>query len=126
MNGAAVSSGMGTCGLVGQIGVYTGWVNDIAAGTKTAITAFDWAGLFLICFILPAILCPIFTLVLKKLGWIKDGDFILFGREDAGLPEELLKINKKILRFKRRFLRFFCFGNANHIGRKQQPQQNNR
>ena len=37
MNGAAVSSGMGTCGLVGQIGVYTGWVNDIANGTKTAI-----------------------------------------------------------------------------------------
>ena len=36
MNGAAVSSGMGTCGLVGQIGVYTGWVNDIAAGTKAA------------------------------------------------------------------------------------------
>ena len=28
MNGAAVSSGMGTCGLVGQIGVYTGWVSD--------------------------------------------------------------------------------------------------
>ncbi|HBI95754.1 MAG TPA: PTS sugar transporter subunit IIC, partial [Ruminococcaceae bacterium] len=25
MNGPAVSSGMGTCGLVGQIGVYTGW-----------------------------------------------------------------------------------------------------
>ncbi len=35
MNGAAVASGMGTCGLVGQIGVYTGWVNDVAAGTKT-------------------------------------------------------------------------------------------
>ena len=33
MNGAAVSSGMGTCGLVGQIGVYTGWVSDIAADT---------------------------------------------------------------------------------------------
>ena len=32
MNGAAVSSGMGTCGLVGQIGVYTGWVNDITNG----------------------------------------------------------------------------------------------
>ena len=32
MNGAPVSSGMGTCGLVGQIGVYTGWVNDIANG----------------------------------------------------------------------------------------------
>ena len=38
MNGAAVASGMGTCGLVGQIGVYTGWINDIAAGTKSAIT----------------------------------------------------------------------------------------
>lgn len=41
MNGAPVSSGMGTCGLVGQIGVYTGWVNDIAAGTKAAIIPMD-------------------------------------------------------------------------------------
>ena len=32
MNGPAISSGMGTCGLVGQIGVYTGWVSDVAAG----------------------------------------------------------------------------------------------
>lgn len=77
MNGAPVSSGMGTCGLVGQIGVYTGWVNDIANGTKAAITAFDWAGLLLICFILPAILCPIFTVILKKIGWIKEGDLTL-------------------------------------------------
>ena len=77
MNGAAVSSGMGTCGLVGQIGIYTGWVNDIANGSKTAITAFDWAGLILICFVLPAILCPIFTILLKKIGWIKDGDLKL-------------------------------------------------
>ena len=38
MNGAAVASGMGTCGLVGQIGIYTGWINDIASGTKAAIT----------------------------------------------------------------------------------------
>ena len=50
MNGAAVASGMGTCGLVGQIGVYTGWVNDVAAGTKAGITAFDWIGMILICF----------------------------------------------------------------------------
>ena len=77
MNGAAVSSGMGTCGLVGQIGVYTGWVNDIANGTKTAITAFDWTGLILICFVFPAILCPLFTILLKKMGWIKDGDLKL-------------------------------------------------
>lgn len=77
MNGAAVSSGMGTCGLVGQIGVYTGWVNDIANGTKTAITAMDWTGLILICFVLPAVLCPLFTILLKKIGWIKEGDLTL-------------------------------------------------
>lgn len=50
MNGAPVSSSMGTCGFVGQICVYTGWINDIAAGTKAAITPMDWAGLVLICF----------------------------------------------------------------------------
>lgn len=77
MNGAAVSSGMGTCGLVGQIGIYTGWVNDIANGTKVAITAMDWTGLLLICFILPAVLCPLFTVLLKKIGWIKEGDLKL-------------------------------------------------
>ena len=74
MNGAAVSSGMGTCGLVGQIGVYTGWVNDIADGAKAAITAFDWAGLILISFVLPAVIAPLINLVLKNIGWVKDGD----------------------------------------------------
>ena len=77
MNGAAVSSGMGTCGLVGQIGVYTGWVNDIAAGTKSSITTFDWVGLILICFILPAVICPILNMFFTKLGWIKEGDMKL-------------------------------------------------
>ena len=77
MNGAAVSSGMGTCGLVGQIGVYTGWVNDIAAGTKTAITAMDWIGLVLICFILPAILSTLFCRILRNAGWIRESDLKL-------------------------------------------------
>ena len=77
MNGTAVSSGMGTCGFVGQIGVYTGWMNDIAAGSKAAVTAFDWAGLFLISFILPAILCPLIHLVLVKKEWVKKGDLTL-------------------------------------------------
>ena len=77
MNGAAVSSGMGTCGLVGQIGVYTGWVHDVAAGTKEAITAFDWIGLILICFVLPAILSLLINAGLKKLGWVKEGDMKL-------------------------------------------------
>ncbi len=77
MNGAAVSSGMGTCGLVGQIGVYTGWVNDVAAGTKAGITAFDWIGLILISFVLPAILATVINMFLKKIGWVKDGDLKL-------------------------------------------------
>ena len=77
MNGEAIASGMGTCGLVGQIGVYTGWVNDIAAGTKTAITAMDWAGLILICFVLPAVLTWIFGQILRKIGWIKENDLKL-------------------------------------------------
>ena len=77
MNGAPVSSGMGTCGLVGQIGVYTGWLNDIAAGTKVAITAMDWAGLAMVCFILPAVLTPLCCQFLRKIGWIKEGDLKL-------------------------------------------------
>ena len=77
MNGSAVSSGMGTCGFVGQIGVYTGWVSDIAAGTRTAITPMDWIGLVLICFVLPAVLSWIFCEVLRKAGWIRENDLKL-------------------------------------------------
>ena len=77
MNGAPVSSGMGTCGFVGQIGVYTGWVNDIAAGTKVAITPMDWIGMVLICFVLPAVLSIIFCEILRKWEWIKENDLKL-------------------------------------------------
>ena len=77
MNGAAVNSGMGTCGFVGQIGIWTGWVSDVAAGTKAAITAMDWIGLVLICFVLPAILSFVFCEILRKWGWIKENDLKL-------------------------------------------------
>lgn len=77
MNGTPISSGMGTCGLVGQIGVYTGWLNDIAAGTKSSITSLDWIGMLLICFILPAVLCPLFNMLFTKIGWVKAGDMKL-------------------------------------------------
>lgn len=77
MNGAAVSSGMGTCGLVGQIGVYTGWLNEIAEGTRTGISGFDWLGLVLICFVLPAVLSYVFCEIERKLGWIKENDLKL-------------------------------------------------
>ena len=77
MNGAPVSSGMGTCGLVGQIGVYTGWVNDVAAGAKAAVTGMDWLGLVLISFVLPAVLTWLIAIPLRKCGWIKEGDLTL-------------------------------------------------
>ena len=72
-----VASGMGTCGFVGQIGVYAGWVNDVAMGVKDSITSFDWAGLILISFVLPAILCWAFGLFFRRIGWIKAGDLTL-------------------------------------------------
>ena len=77
MNGPAIDSGMGTCGLVGQIGVFQGWINDIAAGSKAAITGFDWVGLILISFVLPAVIAPIINMICKKIGWVKDGDLTL-------------------------------------------------
>lgn len=77
MNGAAISSGMGTCGLVGQIGVYTGWVNDIASGLKDSITGMDWIGLIVVSIIAPAIITPLVALPLRKIGWIKENDLKL-------------------------------------------------
>jgi uncharacterized membrane protein len=82
MNGAPINSGMGTCGLCGQIGIWTGWVEpsaEAAAKGAVAITpsGFDWLGLVLICFVLPAVLCPLLNAVCRKLGWVKDGDLKL-------------------------------------------------
>ncbi len=77
MNGAAVNSGMGTCGLCGPIGVWTGWAADVASGAKSAVTAMDWIGLALVCVVLPAVLTPLLALPLRKIGWIKDGDLKL-------------------------------------------------
>lgn len=77
MNGPAVSSGMGTCGLVGPIGVYSGWVSEISEGLKTAITASDWIGLILICFVLPALLSWAFAWACKKMHLFTDEDLKL-------------------------------------------------
>ena len=82
MNGAAINSGMGTCGLCGPIGVWTGWFSPsqeaLAKGASAIVpTAFDWLGLALVCVVLPAILCPLINLVCRRLGWVKDGDLTL-------------------------------------------------
>jgi uncharacterized membrane protein len=74
---SGVASGMGTCGLVGPIGVYAGWVNDVATGAKAAITGMDWLAMALICFILPAVLTWLIGIPCRRLGWIKEGDLKL-------------------------------------------------
>ena len=61
-------SGMGTCGLVGPIGVITAMPEG---------GSMMWIGILLLCFVLPVILTYIFSEVLRKMGWIKDGDLKL-------------------------------------------------
>lgn len=60
-------SGMGTCGLVGPIGIYTAM-----GGGKTM-----WLGILLVCFVLPAALTLLFGKLLRSINWIKDGDLKL-------------------------------------------------
>ena len=62
-----VSAGMGTCGLVGPIGV----IDATEKGPKM------WIGLVLICIVLPAILSLIFSEIMRKLNWIKKDDMLL-------------------------------------------------
>ena len=47
------------------------------SGVKAAITGFDWLGLALICFLLPAVLTVLIAMPLRKNGWIKENDLKL-------------------------------------------------
>lgn len=96
MNGAAVSSGMGTCGMVGPIGVITGWFEHKTIidelGNEISVAAqgpgfMDWLGLILVCIVLPAILSWAFGLLFRKIGWIKEGDLNLESAEKPAEPE---------------------------------------
>lgn len=62
-----VSAGMGTCGLVGPIGVFT----DMGF-TPTSIF-----GVLTVCIILPAVLSFAFSEIMRKLGLLKFGDLKL-------------------------------------------------
>ena len=72
-----VASGMGTCGMVGPIGVYAGWVNDVATGAKAAITGMDWLGMAMICIVFPAVLTWLIGIPCRRMGWIREGDLKL-------------------------------------------------
>lgn len=76
MYGAAINSGMGTCGLLGPIGMILGWL-DPANGYPAEVTVFNWVGLILVCFVLPALLSFAINEVLRKIGWVKTGDMKL-------------------------------------------------
>ncbi len=67
MTNIHTAAGMGTCGLVGPIGIYT----SMDGGAKM------WLGILLICFVLPALLTAVFGEILRKIGWIKEGDLTL-------------------------------------------------
>ncbi len=62
-----VSAGMGTCGLVGPIGVFA----DMGFNANSII------GVILVCIVLPAALSLVFSEIMRKLGWIKYGDMKL-------------------------------------------------
>ena len=63
-----VAAGMGTCGLVGPLGI----ISAMPEGG-----AMMWAGILLVCFILPAVLSLLFDAFFRKIGWIRDGDMKL-------------------------------------------------
>ncbi len=82
MNGAPINSGMGTCGMCGPIGIWTGWMAPSEKAVELGLsaitpTAFDWLGVALVCIILPAILSYAFCEICRKVGWIKEGDLTL-------------------------------------------------
>ena len=62
-----VSAGMGTCGIVGPLGVF----GDMGFNANSII------GVIAVCIVLPAILSLLFSEIMRKLGWIKYGDMKL-------------------------------------------------
>ncbi len=68
LNCVGVAAGMGTCGLVGPIGLFT------TARDLGELDWVFWVGTILLCFVLPVVICVPLDLLFRKLGWIKDGD----------------------------------------------------
>ncbi len=62
-----VSAGMGTCGLVGPIGI----IADMGFSWNSVL------GIVIVCIALPAVLSFVFNEILRRMGWIKTGDMQL-------------------------------------------------
>ena len=95
-NGPAINSGMGTAGFCGPISLITGWadkgasaleslaakgLDPAAMGVDPAAAAaspvLNWIGLFMCCFIVPAVIGWIVYSIMYKKGLIVDGDYKL-------------------------------------------------
>ena len=74
MYGACVYAGMGTCGLLGPIGLILGWFGETSGQTPGVL---QWIGLALVCFILPAGICLGLGFLFRKLRWIREDDLKL-------------------------------------------------
>ena len=72
MTNNAAGAGMGTAGLVGPLGCW----DTMAATTDHGILLVEIIGLY---FIAPAILSLFFHFIMKRIGWVKDGDMKLRG-----------------------------------------------
>jgi len=72
MTNNAAGAGMGTAGLVGPLGCW----DSMAPTTDHSILLAEIIGLY---FIAPAVLSLFFHCIMKRLGWIKDGDMKLKG-----------------------------------------------
>lgn len=62
-----VSAGMGTCGLVGPLGI----LSAMGSSVQT------WLGIAVVCIAAPAVLSLLFAAVLRRIGWIRPGDLKL-------------------------------------------------
>ena len=64
---SGVSAGMGTCGMVGPIGI----ISDMGLGIQSGM------GILVLCIIAPAVLSLVFSELLRFIGWIKPDDMKL-------------------------------------------------
>lgn len=71
LENTAIGSGMGTSGFVGQFGT-------IEAMETAGVTGVNiYVPIILVHFILPALITVLVATLLRKIGWIKDGDMTL-------------------------------------------------
>lgn len=72
MSNNAAGAGMGTAGLVGPLGCW----DTMAPTTDHNLLLIEIVGLY---FIAPAVLSLFFHSIMKRLGWVKNGDMKLKG-----------------------------------------------